>query len=159
MRARAFTDLDAWKLANQLKIGVIELIRSGPAARDRDFRNQIRYVAGSAPRSIAEGFDRFLPREFAHHLRIANGSLLKLADRLQDGLERNYFSAQDAERLTLLTRRTSAAVTKLIQNVPMALPAAPEPGASPAVAPRAVSSPARMRMQARSAAARCRRRR
>ena len=55
---RSFTDLEAWKLANELKLGIYELIRSGDASRDVEFRNQIRNAAASAPRNIAEGFGR-----------------------------------------------------------------------------------------------------
>jgi four helix bundle protein len=53
---RAFTDLDCWKLANELKLGVYALIETGGASRDFDFRDQIRDAAASAPRNIAEGF-------------------------------------------------------------------------------------------------------
>ena len=39
--ARAYTELDAWKLANQLKLGVYALIRAGEVQRDFEFRDQI----------------------------------------------------------------------------------------------------------------------
>jgi four helix bundle protein len=67
--------LDAWTLANELKLGVYDLLRNSAAARDFEFRDQIRNAAASAPRNIAEGFGRFLPRDFSQYLRIANGSL------------------------------------------------------------------------------------
>jgi four helix bundle protein len=95
--ARSFTELDAWQLANQLKLGIYELIRSGDAQRDIEFRNQIRNAAASAPRNIAEGFGRYLPREFSQYLRVANGSLMETSNHLQDGYDRSYFTAADVE--------------------------------------------------------------
>ena len=113
--AKSFTELDAWQLANQLKLGIYELIRSGEAARDFEFRNQIRNAAASAPRNIAEGFGRFLPRDFSQYLRIANGSLMETSNHLQDGCDRGYFKPADIAPLQTLARRASAATTSLIR--------------------------------------------
>ena len=113
--ARTFTELDAWQLANQLKLGIYELIRSGDAHRDIEFRNQIRNAAASAPRNIAEGFGRYLPRDFSQYLRIANGSLMETSNHLQDGCDRGYFKPADIEPLLVLARRASAATTSLIR--------------------------------------------
>lgn len=120
--ARSFTELDAWKLANELKLGVYELIQAGEAKRDLEFRNQIRNAAASAPRNIAEGFGRFLPKDFSQYLRIANGSLMEVSNHLQDGVDRGYFTPADIEPLQILARRSSAAVTALIRYLRSAKP-------------------------------------
>ncbi len=127
MGVRSFTDLHAWKLANDLKRGVYALIRSGPASRNFAFRDQIRNAAASAPRNIAEGFGRFLPREFSHYLRIANGSLMETSNHLQDGVDRGYFSPEDTAPLVALTHRASAATTRLIRYLQTAKPPNPRP--------------------------------
>jgi four helix bundle protein len=158
MAVRSVTDLDAWQLAHHVKIGVYELIRDGPAAGDVKFRNQLRNTVASAPRNIAEGFGHDVPGEFAHFLRIANSALMETSNHLQDGLERSYFSKQDAERLTILTRRAGNAVTRLIASL-QATPPRPGPAASPFAAGRDAVSLARTRRQARSGAARYTRRR
>jgi four helix bundle protein len=113
--ARSFTELDAWRLANDLKLGVYALIRSSQARIDLEFLDQIRNAAASAPRNIAEGFGRFRPREFSHYLRIANGSLMETSNHLQDGVDRRYFSKEEIEPLQILAKRASAAVTALIR--------------------------------------------
>jgi four helix bundle protein len=123
--ARSFTDLDAWKLASELKRGVYELIKFGPAAADYEFRDQIRNAAASAPRNIAEGFGRYLPKEFAQYLRVANGSLMETSNHLADGVHRGYFSREDAARLDVLARRASAATTRLIRYLNTARPPNP----------------------------------
>jgi four helix bundle protein len=120
--ARSFTDLDAWQLSNQLKLGIYELIKSGPASSDFEFRNQIRNSAASAPRNIAEGFGRYFPKEFSQYLRVANGSLMETSNHLSDGVHRGYFSTEEAERLHILARRASAAVTSLIRYLQTARP-------------------------------------
>ena len=85
MGVRSYTDLDAWRLANELKLGVYALIETDKVRRDEDFYRQIRNAASSAPRNIAEGFGRYQPAEFSQYLRVANGSLLETANHLQDG--------------------------------------------------------------------------
>jgi len=117
MGVRSFTELDAWKLANEL-----------------EFRNQIRNAAASAPRNIAEGFGRYQPREFSQYLRIANGSLMETSNHLQDGKDRGYFKSDDVERLQILARRASAAVTALIRYLKNAK--APNPNPRTPVNPR-----------------------
>ena len=112
---RTFTELDAWKLSNAVKLGVYDLIREGKAARDLEFRDQIRNAAASAPRNIAEGFGRFRPREFAQYLRIANGSLMETSNHLRDGVDRGYFTQAQIDPLMVLSRRASAAATRLIR--------------------------------------------
>ena len=115
------TDLDVWRLSNELKLGVYALLHSAAVQRDPEFRNQIRNAAASAPRNIAEGFGRYLPREFSQYLRVANGSLMEVSNHLQDGCDRGYFTNADIDPLLILARRTSAAVTRLLrylQTVP-----------------------------------------
>ena len=92
MIARTHEDLEAWQLANQLKIEVYALIKDGPASKDFEFRNQIRDSAASATRNIAEGFGRFRPKVFAKFMEYAVGSLMETQDSLKDGVDRGYFT-------------------------------------------------------------------
>lgn len=125
MGVRAYTDLDCWALATELKRGVYALTDQGPAARDLRFRDQIRDAAASAPRNIAEGFGRYQPKDFAQYLRIANGSLMETANHLQDGVDRGYFSSSSVVPLLILARRASAATTRLIRYLATAKPPHP----------------------------------
>lgn len=159
MRVCSVTDLDAWQLAHHVKIGIYDLIRDGPIAVDVKFRNQVRNAAASAPRNIAEGFSRDVPHEFAHFLRIASSALMETSNHLQDGLERSYFSTQDAERLMILTRRAGNAVTRLLASLQTDGQPRRRVASSLFGAGHDAVSPARMRRPARSGAARYRRRR
>jgi four helix bundle protein len=71
--------------------------------------------ARSAPRNIAEGFGRYLPREFSQYSRVANGSLMETSNHLRDGYDRGYFTRAEIEPLLILARRASAAVTRLLR--------------------------------------------
>ena len=113
--AHSYKDLDVWQLSNELKLGVYALLRRPEVQRDDAFRRQIQNAAASAPRNIAEGFGRYLPREFSQYLRIANGSLMETTNHLQDGRDRGYFTDADIAPLLVLGRRTSAAVTRLLK--------------------------------------------
>ena len=124
---RTFTELDCWKLANELKLGVYALIRNGDVSRDFEFRDQIRNAAASAPRNIAEGFGRYQPREIAQYLRIANGSLMETANHLSDGADRGYFSSADIAPLLALARRASAATTRWLKYLTTARVPSSEP--------------------------------
>jgi four helix bundle protein len=100
-----------WELRDEIN----RLTGTGPAARDFEFRNQIRDSAGSSPRNIAEGHGRFKPRQFAQFLRIARGSLQETRNHLQDGQTRNYFRAEDANKRLVLQKRALAGTTRLIK--------------------------------------------
>jgi len=68
----------AWQLAWELKQRIFAFTAAAPAARDRDFCQDIREAARSAPDNISEGFYRFNPPDFANFVRFARGSLGEL---------------------------------------------------------------------------------
>jgi four helix bundle protein len=82
--AKVFQDLDAWRLAMEVKREIFRLTETGPIAQDLEFRRQIRSAAASAPRNIAEGFGRYRPAEFANKTRIALGELNETASSVID---------------------------------------------------------------------------
>ena len=127
MGARSFTEPECWQLANALKLGIYAMLKADDVRRDFEFRDQIRNAAASAPRNIAEGFGRFVPRDFSQYLRIANGSLMETSNHLQDGCDRGYFTPSEIEDLQVLARRASAAVTGLIRY----LQRVPNPNSNP----------------------------
>jgi 23S rRNA-intervening sequence protein len=52
--AKSHEDLIVWQRANELKLAVYDLVKSGPIVRDSDLRYQLRRSAAAAPRLIAE---------------------------------------------------------------------------------------------------------
>jgi four helix bundle protein len=136
--ARTYEELEAWQLSRDLRDAVFTLTESGPAVRDRAFRNQIRRSSSSPPANIAEGFGRFKPREFAHFVRIARASLVETRNHIQDGSTKGYFKPDETTRLLNLQERASMVSTRLLRYLDSckgkaptgwsAEPGTPEPG-------------------------------
>jgi four helix bundle protein len=107
--AKCFEELIAWQLAVQLREEVFKLTENGRVARDKDFCDQIRDSSRSAPRNLAEGFDKF-----ARYTRIARGSLGETKNHILDGRARGHFTADQTNELLSLQRRSHIATTRLL---------------------------------------------
>ena len=103
--ARTYDELDAWQLANQLKLGVYTLTGTGSVTRDFKFREQLRDAAASGPRNIAEGFGRYKPAQFRQFLDVAIASLTETSNHLHDGIDRKHFTRADISPLLRLAAR------------------------------------------------------
>jgi four helix bundle protein len=115
MIARRYDELEAWQLANELKLEVYALTATGPASKDFKFCNQLRDSAASAPRDIAEGFGRFQPGPFAQFMEFAIGSIMETQNSLQDGVDRGHFTGAGIERASDLATRSIQVSTKLLK--------------------------------------------
>ena len=89
--AKSYDELDAWQLANELKLGVYKLTESGTVTRDFDFYHDLRRAAASGPNNIAEGFGRYKPPQIRQFLDIAIASLTERSGHLRDGVEAAMF--------------------------------------------------------------------
>jgi hypothetical protein len=63
-QAKRVEDLVIWQLVEELKTMVYQLTETGPAAKDWEFRDQLRDAMGSVTRNMSEGFGRFRHQEF-----------------------------------------------------------------------------------------------
>ena len=115
-------DLDAWKLSEELKDRVFEIIVRPATARDRDFCDDLRRSARSAPANLAEGFYRFRPRDNARFVRIALGSLGETMNHLGHARKQKYITADEYAVLCRLNRRAigaSKAYVKYLDSCPL----------------------------------------
>jgi len=117
MAVRRYSDLVAWQLANELKQKVYALIDQTAAREDRRFCDQLMDAAASAPRNLAEGFGCYRHPEFARYTRIAKSSLIETHNHLGDGVDRRYWSAQDAALLQSLADRATGACVRLMRHL------------------------------------------
>jgi four helix bundle protein len=117
MIAYRYQDLDAWRLANELKRNVYSLVNETQARHDHSFRDQIRDSAASAPANLAEGFGYFRHPEFARHTRTAKSSLMETHNHLGDGVDRGYWSAERAQPLVRLADRAIGACVRLLAHL------------------------------------------
>ena len=103
---RRYEDLEAWQIADELKREVYALTASGPAARDLEYRNQIRDSAASSTKNIAEGFGRFHPGDNARFVEISLASTMETQDSLKDGVDRGHFTPERVARARELAERS-----------------------------------------------------
>ena len=76
--AQTFRDLVAWQRAMDLVAMVYEGSRGWPREEVFGLTSQVRRAAVSVVANIAEGQGRSGPREFLHHLSLADGSLAEV---------------------------------------------------------------------------------
>jgi four helix bundle protein len=79
---QCYQDLIAWSKAVDLVEGVYRATRDWPKDELYGLTNQVRRAAVSVPANVAEGQGRNGPKEFLHHLSIANGSLYEVETHL-----------------------------------------------------------------------------
>jgi len=106
MGARDFRELEVWRLADELRRGIVAVTARPPAARDGRFCLNLRDAAESVCRNIAEGFGRRRPAQFAQFLRIALGSVEEVRDQLIAARCRGYLDLATFQHLSGLARRT-----------------------------------------------------
>jgi len=113
MIARHYRELECWQLSNELKRRIYAFLATEPAAHDFDFCKQIRGSARGATRTIAEGFGRFRPADFARYLEFARGSLMETQNHLDDALDSGYMSESTHKELFALANRAIGATSGL----------------------------------------------
>jgi four helix bundle protein len=82
MTISGFRDLVAWQRAMDLAEGVYHASATWPREEVFGLTAQARKAAVSVMANIAEGQGRTGPREFMHHLSIADGSLSEVEAHL-----------------------------------------------------------------------------
>ncbi len=73
-----FSRLDVWQKAHTMVLEVYQLTSSFPDAERYGIVSQLRRAAFSVPANIAEGQRRNSPKDFAHFLDVALGSLAEV---------------------------------------------------------------------------------
>jgi four helix bundle protein len=114
MGGRDYTELDVWKLADEVRRRVRTILDRRVFNKDLDLRDQLRRAAEAPCPNIAEGFSRYHPRDFARFLRTAKGSLTEVIEHLSRALAQQCVTEQEVAEITSLTKRARGAATKLI---------------------------------------------
>jgi len=114
MGFKTLEEIDAYNLTRAFKLEVYRLIRSSPEAKaDLRFKSQIREALSGAESNTVEGFRRWVAHEFAHFLSFSGASLQEGLTRLQDGIDREYFTAAQCVHARELGVRASKATAAL----------------------------------------------
>jgi four helix bundle protein len=114
---RKHTDLICWQLSDQLRQMVIRLTDTGKAARDLRFTSNLREAVSSACHNQSEGFYKYYHRQQRPFFNTARASLGEALDGIRDGLERAYFSEEDAKTMEALCNRAMKATMRWLQSL------------------------------------------
>ena len=97
-----YRELEVWKLSMSFVEAIYKALKTFPPEERYGICDQIRRAAVSVPSNIAEvpsniaeGFGRDTPKEFAHFLSIARGSLYEVMTQLEIASRLGYL-AQDS---------------------------------------------------------------
>ena len=117
MTVRRLEDLIAHQFIQRFKQETYALIKRTPALLT-EFRyvSQIREAAGNAASDVSEGFKRGRPAEFASFLRYSLSSLAEAKTRLLDGIDRESFTAEQANEALLWADRSNDVISELRRN-------------------------------------------
>jgi four helix bundle protein len=115
---KSHTELICWQLADQLRQLIIKHTDEGTAAaRDVRFTGNGRDAIASACRNQSEGFYKYRHTEMRPYFNTARGSLGEVLDVIQDGLERRYFSRDQAREMADLCGRAMIANLRFLKSL------------------------------------------
>lgn len=114
-----FEDLIAWQKARELTAEIYRVTNNEKFAKDFGLRNQIRDASVSIMSNIAEGYERYNPKEFHYFLSIAKASCGEVRSHLYVGLDAGYISNEKfaelkfkCEELSKITNGLRSSVAK-----------------------------------------------
>jgi four helix bundle protein len=113
--ARDHRELECWRLADELRQRILDIIKRPNAARDRSFCDDIDRSSSSACHNTSEGFYKFKHKPFAASLRIARGELGEARDQLEAAAHKKYITEAEHAELDALCRRALGANGGLIK--------------------------------------------
>ena len=96
---RSYRDLIVWQKSVEMVIAVYRATKKFPSSEQFAITSQVKRAAVSVPANIAEGYGRNTQKEYAHFLRIAQGSLSELETLLTIAQKISYCSAQEYSTL------------------------------------------------------------
>jgi len=103
---------------------VYRVTREWPREEQYGLTSQIRRAAVSIPSNLAEGHGRSGPREYAHHVSIAFGSLCELETQMLIGERLGYANDDTISELMTKTAEVRRLIRGLIRS--LRLPASAE---------------------------------
>lgn len=97
----SYKKLDVYAKSRQLVVTVYAILKHFPAEEKFALGDQMRRAVISIPSNIAEGLSRTAPKEQAHFLDIAYGSLMETDCQLDISLDLGYISREMREMLDI----------------------------------------------------------
>ena len=105
---QSFRDLEAWRAAMDLSVGVYSVSMRLPTEERFGLMSQMRRAAVSVPSNVAEGHSHGKDGRYIEHVRVALGSLGELSTELELALRLKFLASadlQDVDRQVVRTRQ------------------------------------------------------
>ena len=112
----SFTELNAWKEAHTLVLGVYSLTKKFPKEELFALTNQLRRAVVSITSNIAEGFSRISYKEKVQFYCTALGSLTEVQNQLLMARDIKYISTGEFDKIALQTVIASKLINGLIKG-------------------------------------------
>jgi four helix bundle protein len=93
-----FTDIEAWKLAKELRVASYKIVKLLPPEEKYNLASQMIRSAISCTANIAEGYGRFHYQENIQFCRISRGSMYEVQDHLITCLDNNYINEEEYDK-------------------------------------------------------------
>ena len=113
--ARRVEDLDVFKLAHELTLGVYQVTRRFPKDETFGLVGQLRRAAASVAANLAEGAGRLNRGEYRQFVGVAKGSTAEVGYHLLLAKDLGYFPAAQYEPLREGYVRVGQMLTRLAQ--------------------------------------------
>ena len=117
MTVQSFRDLIAWQRAMDLAESIYGVTRDWPPEEQFGLTSQVRRAAVSVMANIAEGQGRTGPREFLHHLSIADGSLSEVEAHLLFACRLRFIDEATLDILLQHLEKTGSPLRGLIRRL------------------------------------------
>ena len=121
-KIRDFMDLEAWKQAHQLVLGVYSMTKKFPREEAFGITNQMRRAAVSITSNIAEGFSRQSAKEKIQFYAMARGSLTELQNQLLIARDVSYLEEDDYRHIFETLSSTHRLINGLMKYLRNASP-------------------------------------
>jgi four helix bundle protein len=113
--ARKITDLQCWRLADQLRVEVNAICEQPSVAERRRFCDGFTEAAGSVCRNTSEGFGRFDSAPIVQFFTYALASLQEVEDYLRECLVRKFIDKSRLDKDLDLLEHTRATTLKFMR--------------------------------------------
>lgn len=114
MGYKSFEDLDVWKRACFLAVGIYESLRN---CRDYGLKDQMTRSAVSIASNIAEGSERNSKTEYIRFLHIAKGSAAELRTQVYIAQQIGVYQSAKAKELIDELKQISSMLQGLIKSL------------------------------------------
>ena len=113
---RNFYELDAWVIAHQLVIEIYKITSTFPRMEIFGLVSQMRRAAVSITANIAEGFERFYPKDKRRFYYQARGSDAEIHSLLIIAKDLNYLASDHFKKLEINAKRVGMLINGLINS-------------------------------------------